>query len=401
MKNIIHKVAIVLALSFSACQPKNDTETEVVENVNDTQQFQLNYNAIADMIIERAMLQPGERVLLVAKPEMFDSLTLLLPTKITAAKAVYLGTFSVNNETPEEWETEFSRGASGKSGSELGEYFQSADLGIMLPGADTTHAPYAAMQHVLRNGHGRTIHFHWAGAYQMNGALKPRSIEVDELYQTALLETDYKKLSQRHKMFESAARAGTISITTPGGTDIRFEIGDRPVTKQDGDASNARSNSARNFIDREIELPAGAVRVAPIEESVEGKIVFPDMVWRGEIVKGLTMEFREGKIIKLDATVGLAAVQSELKKAGPSASSFRELAIGFNPWLAIPDVGPQWIPYYGYGSGVIRLSLGDNTELGGNVGGKYVRWNFFTDATVKIGDEVWIKDGDVVKAMPN
>jgi hypothetical protein len=55
-----------------------------------------------------------------------------------------------------------------------------------------------------------------------------------------------------------------------------------------------------------------------------------------------------------------------------------------------------WIPYYGYGAGVVRLSLGDNSELGGNVKGGYVRWNFFVDTTVAVGAQVWIKDGKLV-----
>ena len=50
-------------------------------------------------------------------------------------------------------------------------------------------------------------------------------------------------------------------------------------------------------------------------------------------------------------------------------------------------------PYYGYGAGVVRLSLGDNSELGGAVGGGYVRWNFFTDLTVTVNGQVWVKDG--------
>ena len=43
--------------------------------------------------------------------------------------------------------------------------------------------------------------------------------------------------------------------------------------------------------------------------------------------------------------------------------------------------------------GAVRLSLGDNTELGGMVGGGYVRWNFFTDATVTVGNDVWVRAG--------
>jgi hypothetical protein len=85
-------------------------------------------------------------------------------------------------------------------------------------------------------------------------------------------------------------------------------------------------------------------------------------------------------------------VEAELSKAGDAGGAFREFALGFNPLLAVPERGP-WIPYYGYGAGVVRLSLGDNTELGGRVTGGYVRWNFFTDLTVMVGNTVWVRDG--------
>ncbi|MGH2628514.1 MAG: hypothetical protein ACRDHY_17900, partial [Anaerolineales bacterium] len=74
---------------------------------------------------------------------------------------------------------------------------------------------------------------------------------------------------------------------------------------------------------------------------------------------------------------------------------FREIAIGFNPALRAPP-GGQWLPYYGYGPGVVRLSLGNNTELGGTVTGAGVRWLFFTDATVSVGDAVLVRDGRLV-----
>ena len=74
---------------------------------------------------------------------------------------------------------------------------------------------------------------------------------------------------------------------------------------------------------------------------------------------------------------------SNLRSSGSAGRAFREFALGLNPLLAVPERGP-WIPYYGYGTNVVRLSLGDNTELGGAVGGGYVRWNFFTDVKVAI-----------------
>ena len=101
---------------------------------------------------------------------------------------------------------------------------------------------------------------------------------------------------------------------------------------------------------------------------------------------------KSGKVIKIECTIGKDAVKTELDSAGEAGYSFREFALGFNPLLAIPKKNP-WIPYYGYGAGVVRLSLGDNSELGGNVKGGYVRWNFFTNASVIVGKDTWVKEG--------
>ena len=357
----------------------------------------LNFEAIADKLIERMALTEGERVLLVGTPGRFDPLVPLLRERITAKGAEDLGAVSVSGSQPAEWKTAYTDTIPGLSDDALESYLSDVDLGVMLPGPTPADPVYAAIQENLKLELGRTIHFHWAGAYSIDNQVLDMNDEIDAFYQNVLLNTDYDKLAADQKAFEEAMRGKTIRVTTPAGTDITFEIGDRPVTKQDGDASAARAAEGQNLIDREIELPAGAIRVAPIEESVEGIIAFPDMVWRGEKVENLIMEFEEGKVVVVDADSNATAVDLELEEAGESARSFREFAIGMNPLLAIPAEGEPWIPYYGYGSGIIRLSLGDNTELGGNVTGGYVRWNFFTDATVTVGDDVWVKDGKAVK----
>ena len=146
------------------------------------------------------------------------------------------------------------------------------------------------------------------------------------------------------------------------------------------------------LIDKEIELPAGAIRVAPIETSVEGVIAFPPSQWDGRPVDGLKLRFSKGRVVEVTAASGQDAVEAEMQRAGEAGRAFREFALGFNPLLAVPDRAP-WIPYYGYGAGVVRLSLGDNSELGGNVTGGYVRWNFFTDLTVTVGSTTWVRSG--------
>jgi hypothetical protein len=191
-------------------------------------------------------------------------------------------------------------------------------------------------------------------------------------------------------------REGEVHITSPSGTDLRFRAADRPVNLQDGDASQARAAKGVVLVDKEIELPAGAIRVAPIEESVEGVIAFPPSQWDGRPVEGLKLRFSRGRVVEVTAASGKEAVEAELAKAGEVGRSFREFALGFNPLLAVPERNP-WIPYYGYGSGVVRLSLGDNSELGGKVGGSgegaYVRWNFFTDLTVTVGAATVVRNG--------
>lgn len=356
--------------------------------------------AIARRIVERMALERGERVLLVGVPGTADGLVAPLREAVVRVGGVDLGALASGAGTPEAWATDFTRGAAGKSVDELVSYLGTVAVAVMLPGATPADPAYAAMQRVIAPpsaGGARTIHFHWTGAYAMSGELLQPTLEHGLVYQRALLATDYARLAETQLEIERAMRGKVVRVTTPAGTDLRFSIGDRPVSRQDGDASATRARQGRTLIDREIELPAGAIRVAPIEESVQGKIAFPDGEWGGMKVSGLVMRFVDGRLDSFDATAGRAGVEGELAAAGEAGKSFREFVLGLNPLLAIPSNGERWIPYYGYGAGVVRLSLGDNSELGGKVTGGWVRWNFFTDATVRIGEVVRVRDGKLVR----
>ncbi len=357
-----------------------------------------DFGRIARVVVERMALEPGERVLLVAARGRFDPLVTELGARIVRAGGAYLGAVSVDGDPPRSWRTDFTRAVDSAAGTRLRRLLEGVDLAVMLPGASPGHTPYAAMADVLRSGQGRTIHFHWAGAYALDGSALEIDDRIDAVYERALTDTEYAELAEAQRGLEGAMRGREVRVTTPLGTDIAFRIGDRPVTRQDGDASAARTGAARNLIDREIELPAGVVRVAPLEESVHGTIAFPDATWAGARVTGLTLRFEAGRVVDARASSGLDAVEAELAAGGSAARSFREFALGMNPHLAVPGAGAPWIPYYGYGAGVVRLSLGDNRELGGAVEGEYVRWNFFTDATVRIGDEIWVRDGRLLAA---
>jgi hypothetical protein len=364
-------------------------------------QFELDYPAIARKIVERLDLEPGERVLSVKPPgDRFDSLVPHLRYEVMRAGGVDLGVVETLAEPLlPRWDAEVLRAGSEAAFEAYRAMFDTVDVGIMLPGASPAHPAYAALQSLLVAGTGRrAVHFHWDGAgpsasaTPLPGQPLPGAVAIDAVYQRALLNTDYEDLARVQRRFVEAMRRGEVRVTTPLGTDLRFSIGDRPVTTQDGDASRRRAETGVVLIDREIELPAGAIRVAPLEETVHGTIAFPPSQWAGLPVEGLVLRFERGRVTEIQARSGREAVLEEMETAGEVARSFRELALGFNPLLAVPE-REAWVPYYGYGAGVVRLSLGDNSELGGPVRGGYVRWNFFPDATVSVGGQVWVSHG--------
>ena len=365
-----------------------------------------DYSAIAKRLVQQLALKPGERVLSIAHPGVFEELLPYIRYEVMRAGGIDLGVVEVLREpVPEAFDPAVLQNGAREARAHYKTMFRDVDAAIMMPGANTSHPAYLAMQDWLKDDLSahrgrRTIHFHWienGSAYPLAGQPLPSRPEMDASYQRALLQTDYKALGEIERRFAAALKAGDVHITSPGGTDLRFRAGDRPANLQDGDASAARTAQGQVLVDHEIELPAGVVRVAPIEDTVEGVIAFPPSQWDGRPVDGLKLRFARGRVVEITATSGKDAVEAEMRKAGAAGRAFREIGLGFNPLLAVPARAP-WIPYYGYGAGVVRLSLGDNTELGGGVAAApgqpaYVRWNFFTDLTVTVGGTMWVRNG--------
>ncbi|MBP7776221.1 MAG: aminopeptidase [Acidobacteria bacterium] len=362
-------------------------------------QFSFDYPAIAGRLVQQLRLQPGETVLLVAMPGTFEDLVPHLRQAVMKAGGVDLGVVDVLREpVPAGFDVALLQRGAAASRAAYRDMLRGVDAAIMMPGALPAHPVYAAMQDRLREGQGRTVHFHWVengSAYPLPGQPLPPRHLIDATYQRAVLDTDYPALEAMARRAEVAMRGGIVRVTTPLGTNLQFRVGPRPVNRQDGDASAARTGQGVILIDREVELPAGVVRVAPVSESVEGTIAFGPSQWDGKAVEGLRIRFAAGQAVSVTATSGVAAAEAEMARVPAAGRHFREFALGLNPLLAVPAENP-WIPYYGYGGGVVRLSLGDDTELGGTTGGGYVRWNFFTDATVTFDGEVWVRDGRLV-----
>lgn len=340
--------------------------------------FEIPYATLATRIVTSLQPSKGERVLLRYNPNALGPLESEVRRQLEAKGAVVESL--QYGEAPD-----------------LAERLARTDIYVWLPahGAATPPEQRALLATWLDEGRGRQIHFHWGeGTRDADGLTVPHSETYDRIYVDAL-DIDYAELSRRQEAAIGVLRSGETHVTTPDGTDIRFTIGpDRPFSKQDGDASAERMRTAKVRVDREIELPAGVLRVAPLEKTVNGTLAIPKARFGDATATGIRLTFTNGVVSNVTAETGLEAVQTFLKSA-PGASHFRELCLGFNPKLQVP-AGQTALPYYGYGDAVARLGLGDNFEVGGEVRGGGVRWLFFPNSTITVGDTTLVRDGKLV-----
>lgn len=360
----------------------------------------LDYRSMAGRIVESLQIQHGERVVVRFDSGYFQPLRHAVRERALEAGA---------NEVLELQYAPVGAAQVSLAGAKIGrprapgfeKLLRDTDIYIWLPervGVVGTPPVERALlgEWLDMGGERRQIHFHWArGSVRADGLAGEHTPELDELYQEAL-DVDYQRISDAQDRVIYWLRLATVRVRTPAGTDLRFRVGRRPFNKQDGNASASRVRKAQIRIDREIELPCGVLRVAPLEETVEGTLVVPEGRFGMATARGVRFEIRRGQVVDVSAEENLAAVRDYLKQNGSAARKFREFGLGFNPKLK-PPPGSDILPYFGYGEGVVRLSLGDNSELGGMVTGGFTRWFFFPDATVEVPGRAVVENGKLAE----
>ena len=361
--------------------------------------YQTDWTRIARLIVHDSLrLERGERVLIHADPTYFPALTETVRVEVNRAGGLELATHMLHPPGVERARRQLRRreDAATRAAEDrlVADLFALADVYIWLPTSWAYNA--GQTEKVLETWRGRAIHFHWIMDVAMDAGLFRR---LSEIYDAAL-DLDRGALTAHQRRLIDALRGARVQITDRRGTRLavrlppaaHFHLGN-------GDASRAfiesyaRPGSAR---DREVELPAGAIRTVDLLEA-EGILVTPPEVFAGRQVGRLRLEFAGNRITGIAAEHHDAFVQAAWRAETGDRDRFGELNLGVSPKLAMVPGLPA-IPYYGYGAGVIRVSVGDNAESGGSYRSSYHQWFFLTDATVTADGRPVVEDGRLVLA---
>jgi aminopeptidase len=173
------------------------------------------------------------------------------------------------------------------------------------------------------------------------------------------MQADYRQIGEQAVwLAEQVRRAKGVRITCPQGTDLRFNIGGRPVECDDGIIG--AEDLARGAV--LLNLPSGEVCFAPSESSAYGNAFIEVAFWQGQAVRGLELEFIAGQCRAISAKEGLNLFVDTVENAGGDSRWLGEFGIGLNP--AVTQV-------LGYTLldekmlGTVHIALGENRALGG------------------------------------
>ena len=164
--------------------------------------------------------------------------------------------------------------------------------------------------------------------------------------------------------------AEEMRITNPAGTDVVFRNGGRPVTNESGDASTPR-----------VHFMLGQIGWAPVEESIEGEIVFDGSFHGGGSMdlgilrSPIKFVVEKGKIVDIVGREEARQVKEWLAELGDERMyRLVHTCYGFNPGAKLTGKCTederiwgctQW--GFGYQAGVFEGALGDAVTHGDGV----------------------------------
>jgi leucyl aminopeptidase (aminopeptidase T) len=175
---------------------------------------------------------------------------------------------------------------------------------------------------------------------------------TEEVFTTGL-DADYERIYEEcERMLEQVTDAAEIRVTSPQGTDITFESGNREwlsdtgIVHEPGDFSN---------------LPAGEVFVSP--ENANGTyVVDGTMHPHGLLDHEIEVVVEDGFVTSVSDSELRAEIEEAEAEVGKDAYNLAELGIGTN--LAVSDLAGS-VLLDEKAAGTVHIAIGDDAGIGG------------------------------------
>lgn len=378
----------------------------------ETPTHEIDWPAMAAHIVHEVLkVAPHERVIISANPYFCGAMLDAVRYELQKANAIELATIM-------HWTDRLTtvRAADGcKPDDESAQIedramqalFSVADIFIWLPNDNRirrgTHA-IGQSEWVLSGWPGRSVHFHWFHDPANQDPDAEVNKAIDLVYQDAVLRLDAPALRRTMNALRDGMAETQVRVTNPAGTDLRFTMSRRFIMNN-GDASREKAATATSARDREEEIPCGALRTIPLIDSVEGVIAFhsgfgfPAPGYGFDVNRwfdqGLRFFFENGRVMRVETDGDQAELDRQWAENTGDKDRLGEFVLGCNPMLrTVP--GSSFQPYYGFGDGILRLTIGENLESGGANTSSLHRWLYLLDATITANGKTLVRDGRIV-----
>jgi len=338
---------------------------ELGDNIGDSENDSESMLTSARSVIRTCLqIRPFEPVLIVTDPE-----------SSAIGRALYEAAAEVTDRT-----LMMMMPTSHKKGSEppdyVAELMRKQDVVILATKSSLTHTK--ARINASRTGRTRII--------SMPGI-------NEKMFSIGGMTADYNALQKEISGLTSIfRRKRDVRVTSPGGTDIRFSIGAKWRTDDNGICN--RPGQVMN-------LPSGRVFVFPKEDTMNGTIVI-DGSWEGNLIQepiimevenGIVKNISESEISEKINSI-FAEVSKPLNKSKAAlVKTVAEFGFGMNSRAKVVGnlLEDQVV------RGAAHFVLGDNSAYGGkNNIGLQMRGVILKPTTIELQDIDLVKDGKII-----
>lgn len=179
---------------------------------------------------------------------------------------------------------------------------------------------------------------------------------------------------------DAVATATQAHVTNPSGTDIEFDLTDRPAFSLDGFFHDYGFSA----------LPAGEAPTSPVEGSANGTVAIDySMDNVGVLDDPIELTFEDGFVTEIRGGVEADRLRTIVDGADENAGNMAEFAIGTNPNARL--IGN--LAEDKKKRGTVHFAIGDNASLGGALESDIHLDGVVLRPTVQLDDEVVVEDG--------